>query len=73
MRHPASKPQLFHEAVRDFINALDVSIEKLAPFAGLQPAQLHRLGRDGSHHTLKQPTIDHLIVASVLVGKPIEP
>lgn len=73
MRHPQKKPQLFHEAVSDFLNALDVSIDRIAPFAGLQPEQLRRLGKDGKHHTLKPPAIDRLIMAPVLVGRPIPP
>lgn len=73
MRHPPQQPQLFHEAIREFLNALDVSIDRLAPFAGLNPQQLHRLGKDGKHHTLVPTAIDRLLMAPVLVGKPVAP
>lgn len=73
MRVPDDTPQLFRDAVIDFLNALDVSMERIAPFAGLHPEQLHRLGKDGKHHTLTPIAIERLLMAPVLVGKPVAP
>ncbi len=69
MRYPATVPQLFHEAVVDYLGALDVSVDRIAPFAGLHPEQLRRLGKDGKHHTLAPNAITRLIEAPMFLGK----
>ena len=66
------QPQLFGDAVRSYVNALDVSIDRIAPFAGFHPEQLRRLGKDEKHSTfLKPDAISRLVEAAALVGKPL--
>lgn len=69
MQIPDNTPKLFHDALLDFLNTLDVSIDRIAPFAGLHPEQLRRLGKDGKHRTLAPNAINRLIDAPNLVGR----
>jgi hypothetical protein len=70
---PKETPQFFYEAVSDYLAALNVSIDRIAPFAGLHPEQLRRLGKDGKHWTLARPAIAQLIDAGDLVGVGLAP
>jgi hypothetical protein len=65
---PKQTPQFFYEAVSDYLAALNVSIDRIAPFAGLHPEQLRRLGKDSKHWTLAPAAIAQLIDAGDLVG-----
>lgn len=68
MRFPERLPQEFGEAVKNFLQVLDLSISRVAPFADLHPEQLRRLGADETHFTLKPVKIDSLLEAVTLAG-----
>jgi len=68
VRAPKPIPQTLGEAIQDFIAALDVSIDRIAPFAALHPEQLRRLGKDAKHRTLTPDALDRLIEATELIG-----